>query len=383
MPGRLDLAPFRVEVPEADLADLRERLARTRLPNQVDGVAWEQGTELSYLEALLAYWRDEFDWRVQEARLNEHEHVTTEVDGQRIHALHARSPHPDALPLLLVHGWPGSVVEFLDAIGPLVDPPAHGGDAVDAFHVIAPSLPGFGFSGPTASLGWHPRRIAEAFGELMPALGYERYGAQGGDWGSVVTANLADLEPDAVVGLHLNFVTVRSLKDGPPLTSDEQAGLERLLEWRKDGAGYQEIQGTRPQSLGYGLEDSPAGLAAWIVEKFRAWSDCDGDVERSFTKDQLLTNITLYWLTRTATSSARIYWEMRQAGKGAIPQKYIGVPTGIASYPAEITKMPRAWVEHRYNVTHWSEPERGGHFAAMEVPDLFVDDVRTFFGTVR
>jgi len=383
VPERSDVVALHLEVPDADLEDLRDRLDRARLPNQVDGVGWEQGTDLAYLTELLAYWRDEFDWRAHEARLNAHDNVVTEIDGQRIHALHARSPHPDALALLLVHGWPGSVVEFLDAIGPLVDPPAHGGDAADAFHVVAPSLPGFGFSGPTTSPGWHPRRIAAAFGELMPALGYERYGAQGGDWGSVVTANLADLRPDAMVGLHLNFVTVRSVVDGPPLTLEEQVGLERLAEWRKDGAGYQQIQRTRPQSLGYGLEDSPAGLAAWIVEKFRAWSDCDGNVERSFTKDQLLANIALYWLTRTATSSARIYWEMHRAGKDAIPQEYITVPTGVATFPAEITRMPRAWVERRYHVTHWSEPERGGHFAAMEVPDLFVDDVRTFFRSVR
>ncbi len=376
---KLELAPFEIAASEADLEDLADRLARTRLPNQVGGIGWDQGTELGYLESLLAYWRDEFDWRAQEARIAAFEHVAGAVDGQRVHALHARSPHADATPLLLVHGWPGSIVEFLDVLGPLTDPTAHGGDAADAFHVVAPSLPGFGYSGPTSEPGWHPRRMAEAFGELMPALGYDRYGAQGGDWGSVITANLADLHPDAVLGLHLNFVTVRSLKDGPPLTAEEQSGLAALVEWRKDGAGYQEIQGTRPQSLGYGLDDSPAGLAAWIVEKFRAWSDCDGEVERSFTRDQLLTNITLYWLTRTATSSARIYWEMRRAGKNSIPQDYIAVPTGIANFPAEITKMPRAWVEHRYNVTHWTEPPRGGHFAAMEVPDLFVTDVRDFF----
>jgi microsomal epoxide hydrolase len=219
----------------------------------------------------------------------------------------------------------------------------------------------------------------------MSALGYERYGAQGGDWGSIVSANLADLRPDAVVGLHLNFVTVRSVGglERAPITPDEEAALTRLREWVRTGAGYQEIQGTRPQTLGYGLEDSPAGLCAWIVEKFRSWSDCDGDVERSFTKDQLLTNVMVYWITRTATSSARIYWEMRQARKHAIPQARIETPTGIANFPAEITRMPRTWVEDRYNVTHWTEPARGGHFAAMEVPDLFVDDVRAFFRGLR
>jgi pimeloyl-ACP methyl ester carboxylesterase len=380
----MDVAPFRIDVADAVLDDLRDRLARTRLPNQIDGIDWDQGTELGYLTELLAYWRDSYDWRAEEARLNAFEHVVTESDGQRIHAIHARSPEPDALPVLLVHGWPGSVAEFRDVIGPLTDPRAHGGDPRDAMHVVAPSLPGFAFSGPTSTAGWHPRRIAAAFVELMGALGYERYGAQGGDWGSVVTTNVADLRPDAVVGLHLNFVTVRSMKgdDAPALTAAEQADLARLVEWRRDGAGYQEIQGTKPQSLGYALEDSPVGLCAWIVEKFRTWSDCDGDVERSFTKDQLLTNVMLYWVTGTATSAARIYWEMRQARSDAMPDGRIDVPTGIANFPAEITRFPRSWVEARYNVTHWTNPPRGGHFAAMEVPEEFVDDVRAFFRTV-
>ncbi len=285
-------------------------------------------------------------------------------------------------------GGRARLTEFLDVLGPLTDPAAHGGDPADAFHVVCPSLPGFGLSGPTAAPGWHPRRIAEACVELMGALGFDRYGAQGGDWGSIVAANVADLVPDRVVGLHLNFVTVarpRSRREGggPPLTPEEEAGFADLLEWRREGAGYQEIQGTRPQSLGYGLDDSPAGLAGWIVEKFRAWSDCDGDVLRSFTKDRLLDNITLYWVTGTGTSSCRIYWEMRQAGKAAIPQEFVRVPTGVANFPAEITKMPRAWVEARYEVVHWTQPPRGGHFAAMEVPDLFVDDVRTFYRALR
>jgi microsomal epoxide hydrolase len=369
-------------VPEAVLDDLRDRLARTRLAGAIDGIGWEQGTDRRYLSDLLDHWRESYDWRGFERRITAYDEHAIDVDGQRIHAVVARSPHADALPLLLVHGWPGSVAEFLDVLGPLTDPTAHGGDAVDAFHVVAPSLPGFGYSGPTHELGWHPRRIADAFVRLMADLGFDRYGAQGGDWGSVVTADVADLVPDRVAGLHLNFVTVSPPKGGPPLTDDEQARFAQLLEWRKDGAGYQEIQGTRPQTLGYGLEDSPAGLCAWIVEKFRAWSDGD-DIERSFTRDRLLDNVTLYWVTGTATSSCRIYWEMRQAGKAAIPQAYVGVPTGIASYPAEITRLPRAWVEQRYNVVHWAEPVRGGHFAAMEVPDVFVDDVRTFFRLVR
>jgi pimeloyl-ACP methyl ester carboxylesterase len=379
------IEPFRVAVPDDVLDDLRARLARTRLPNQVDGAGWSQGTELGYLQELLAYWRDEFDWRAQEARLNAFDQFTTDIEGQRIHFVHQRSPEPDALPLLISHGWPGSVVEFLDVIGPLTDPRAHGGDPADAFHVIAPSLPGFAFSGPTHELGWHPRRIAAAYAQLMADLGYERYGAQGGDWGSIVCACVADLDPDHVAGLHLNFITVPKPADAraEDLTEEERRALAAQSEWRTTGAGYQEIQGTKPQSVGYGLEDSPAGLAAWIVEKFGAWSDGAPLPEASFTRDQLLTNITTYWVTATATSSARIYYEMRQIGRGALPQDYVTVPTGIANFPGEVTRTPRAWVEHRYNVTHWTNHDRGGHFAAMQVPEIFVDDVRTFFRHVR
>ena len=381
----LPITPFRVDVPDAVLDELRDRLARTRLPNQVEGAGWSQGTELGYLTELLAYWRDGFDWRAAEARINAFDQFVTAIDGQRIHFVHQRSPEPDALPLLISHGWPGSVVEFLDVIGPLTDPRAHGGDPADAFHVIAPSLPGYGFSGPTHESGWHPRRIAGAYAELMAALGYDRYGVQGGDWGSIVCANVADLDSANVVGLHLNFLTVPKPDDADPaaLTPQEQADLVNMVEWRRTGAGYQEIQGTKPQTLGYALEDSPAGLAAWIAEKFGAWSDGAPEPEASFTRDQLLTNITVYWATATATSSTRLYYEMRQVGRAALPQQYVAVPTGVANFPGEVTRTPRSWAEHRYNITHWTEHERGGHFAAMQVPDLFVPDVRAFFRTVR
>jgi microsomal epoxide hydrolase len=371
----LELRPFTIDVAEDVLDDLRTRLGSTRLPNQVDGIGWDQGSDLDYMEELLAYWRDEFDWRAVEARLRAYDHGVTEVDGQQIHFVHARSPQPDAFPLLVSHGWPGSVLEFLDVLGPLNEA---------GFHVVAPSLPGYGFSGPTHERGWNARRIAGVFADVMGALGYDRFGAQGGDWGSVISANVADLFPDRVAGLHLNFVVVPRPKgdDVPALTEEEERDVAAMFEWRLDGAGYQEIQGTRPQTLGYALEDSPAGLAAWIVEKFRSWSDCDGDVERSFTKDQLLANITLYWVTRTATSSTRLYWETRTTGRASIPQAYVDVPTGIARYPGEITRSPRSWVERRYNVTHWVDQPRGGHFAAMEVPDLFAADVTKFFRSV-
>jgi pimeloyl-ACP methyl ester carboxylesterase len=383
--AELAFSPFRVDVPDAVLDDLRERLARTRLPNQVADAGWSQGTELGYLTDLLAYWRDEFDWRAAEARINAFDQCLTEIDRQRIHLVHQRSPEPDALPLLISHGWPGSIVEFLDVIGPLTDPRAHGGDPADAFHVVAPSLPGYGFSGPTHEAGWHPRRIAGAYAELMAALGYDRYGVQGGDWGSIVCANVADLDPAHVAGLHLNFLTVPKPADADPaaLTPEEQADLLHMAEWRRTGAGYQEIQGTKPQTLGYALEDSPAGLCAWIAEKFGAWSDGAPEPEASFTRDHLLTNITVYWATATATSSTRLYYEMRQVGRDALPQQYVAVPTGVANFPGEVTRTPRSWAEHRYNITHWTEHERGGHFAAMQVPDLFVDDVRAFFRTVR
>ena len=373
-------APFRVSVPDAVLADLHDRLRAARLPGEIAGAGWEQGTSLGYLTELLAYWRDEFSWRRQEERLNQLDHFTEVVDGQRIHFVYQRSGRPGALPLLLAHGWPGSIVEFLDVIGPLTAPPA----GQLPFDLIIPSLPGYGFSGPVTEPGWHPRRIAAAFTELLARLGVRRYGVQGGDWGSIVAANMADLAPGRVAGLHLNFLAVPR-PDGlrtASLTPDDQARIEAMRRWQEQETGYSAIQGTRPQTIGYALEDSPAGLAAWIVEKFRAWSDCDGDVERSFSKDQLLANITLYWVTATATSSARLYYEMRQAGRAALPAAPILVPTGIAQYPAEITRPPRDWAQRRYNITHWAELPRGGHFAAMEVPGLFAADVRQFFATV-
>jgi len=371
MPANPLVEPFRIEVPEADLVDLRHRLERTRWPTEETAVPWEQGTPLAYLKELVEYWIDGYDWRAAEARLNEYGQAITEVGGQRIYFLHVPSPHPGAIPLLLSHGWPGSIVEFLDVIGPLVDP----SDPADAFSLVIPSLPGYGWSGP-AGPGWHPRRIAQAFGTVMERLGFERYGVQGGDWGSMVSANMADLFPDHVVGLHLNFLA--SPPSGEPPSPSSPAG-----RFATTGNGYQQIQGTRPQTIGTLLDDSPAGLAGWIVEKFREWSDCDGDPERSFTKDQLLTNVMVYWLTRTATSSARLYWEMRQAGRAAIPARPVTVPTGVAHFPAEVARADRAWAERRYHIVRWTEHLRGGHFAAMEVPDLFVDDVRAFFRLVR
>jgi microsomal epoxide hydrolase len=381
-----DIQPFVIDVPQPVLDDLHERLGRTRFPAQIDGAGWDYGTERSYLEELCRYWRDAYDWRKAEAELNRFPQFTTTIDGQRIHFLHVRSPEPDALPVVITHGWPGSISEFTKVIEPLSDPRAHGGDPGDAFHVVAPSMPGYGFSGPTNERGWDTRRIASAFAELMARLGYERYGAQGGDWGAMVSTQLALVDAAHVCGIHLNLVIA-----GPPpgddlssLTERDLAALGDVDRYLKEGMGYAQIQGTRPQTIGYLLDDSPAGLAAWIVEKFRAWSDCDGDVERSFTRDDLLTNLMLYWVTATGHSAGRLYYETMRSGRfGAGDDARVEVPTGCAIFPREITRPPRSWAEARYNVTHWTEMPSGGHFAAMEEPELFVADVRTFFRTVR
>ena len=365
-----DMEAFTIAVPDAVLDDLRERLGRTRLPNQLPDIGWEQGTERDYFVELHAYWHRSYDWRTIESRLNSYPQYLTHIDGTQIHFLHVRSPKQDAVPLLITHGWPGSILEFLDAIELLRDD----------FHIVAPSLPGFTFSGETRQRGWHPRRIAATWADLMADLGYERYGLQGGDWGSLVSANLADLHPDRVIGLHLNMVTAVQPVPEATLTKQEELEVDAARRWRRSGAGYQEIQGTRPQTLGYALEDSPAGLAAWIVEKVHEWSH--GGVA-AFTLDQILDNITAYWVTGTATSSLRIYWEMRQARREAVPKNRITVPTAVAMFPGEISYPPKAWTEAAYNVVRWTTPARGGHFAAWEAPTEFSADVKEFFLGLR
>jgi pimeloyl-ACP methyl ester carboxylesterase len=376
------IEPFRIEVAQDTLDDLERRLSQTRFPDQIPGTEWDYGAELETVRNLVDYWRAEYDWRRHEAELNSHDHFRTRIDGQSIHFLHARSPHANALPVLISHGWPGSIVEFLKVLGPLTRPDEHGGDPADAFHVICPSLPGYGFSEVTLSRGWDPRRIAEAFKVLMARLGYDRYGAQGGDWGSIVTTELALLDSDHVCGIHLNM-PLAFPDPAVELSEDEKQALAEMEQWEKDEAGYQKIQGTKPQSLGFGLMDSPAGLAAWITEKFRAWSDCGGDVESVFTKDELLTNIMVYWVTGTITSSTRLYYEMFKGGRLGLLEKSVEVPTGVARFPREIMRFPRGWVKNHFNLTHWTAMPRGGHFAAMEQPELFVEDVRKFFRTVR
>ena len=376
------IEPFQIRVDDAVLEDLRRRLEQTRFPDQIEGTGWEYGMPTDYLRELVGYWRDTYDWRSEEDRLNRFDHFRTPIDGQMIHFIHARSPHPDALPLLLTHGWPGSVVEFLDVIPRLTDPESNGGRAGDAFHVIAPSLPGYGFSEPPRSPGWDVQRIAGAFVELMDRLGYTGYVAQGGDWGAQVTTRIGALDPEHCVSIHLNMAPGIPPESPEPLTDEERGDLAAMKQFAAEESGYANEQGTKPQTLGVALNDSPAGLLAWIVEKFRSWSDCDGHPENCFTRDQLLTNVMLYWVTQTSASSARLYWETRNAGSTPAPP-FVGVPTGVARYPREVLRWPRSWVERQFNVVRWAVMERGGHFPAMEQPELFVGDLREHFRIVR
>jgi pimeloyl-ACP methyl ester carboxylesterase len=377
-----DVLAFELAVPERELEDLRERLGRTRWPERETVGDWSQGIPLAYVQDLCTYWADGYDWRRAEAALNAAGSFKTEIDGLGIHFLHARSPHEGALPLLLTHGWPGSVVEFLKVIGPLVDPPAHGGDAADAFHVVCPSLPGYGFSDKPTAAGWGVPRIADAWAELMRRLGYERYGAQGGDWGASVTMALAGADAEHLAGIHLNMAILgkAAIADAGEPTPQERAGLDRLAEHRATGAGYSSQQSTRPQTLGYGLVDSPAAQCAWIVEKFWAWTDSDGDPENVLTRDEMLDNVMLHWLPATGASSARLYWE----SFGSRPAEPIDVPAGFSVFPKEIFPVSRRWLEYRLrDLRHYNVLERGGHFAALEQPALFTDELRTFFRMVR
>ncbi|MDO3635139.1 epoxide hydrolase family protein [Mycolicibacterium arseniciresistens] len=380
------MQPFTVDVPEAALADLRDRLRRTRWPDRETVDDWSQGVPLAVMQQLCAYWRDDYNWRRCEARLNSHPQFITRIDGLDIHFLHVRSPNADATPLLLTHGWPGSVVEFLDVIEPLVDPTSHGGRVNDAFHLVIPSVPGYGFSAHPTATGWGIERIAAAWAELMRRLGYDRYGAAGGDWGTSISTVLAKQSRDAVLGIHLT----------PPLvapdwvnrenwTAHEHASAELLEAATRSGAGYTAQHSTRPQTLGYALLDSPAGQCAWIFEKFVEWSDHDGDVFSVLSPDQILDNITLYWLTRTGASSTRLYWESIATVNEwftSATTDTVDVPTG-ASVFKDTPRPSRRWAEQRFtDIRYWSEPERGGHFAAFEQPALFVDELRASFAAI-
>jgi pimeloyl-ACP methyl ester carboxylesterase len=383
-----EIRPFQAEIPQADLDDLRDRLARTRWPSEVPGVGWSRGVPLGYLKELAGYWRDGDDWRGHEARLNQLSQFTTVVDGQPIHFLHVRSPEPDALPLVVTHGYPGSVVEFLDLVGPLTDPRAHGGDPADAFHLVAPSLPGFGFSTPVREPGWTMGRTTRAWAELMARLGYDRYGAQGGDIGAGVTGMLANVDPGHVVGVHLNSdplaVAAVALPPGDQadraaVTDAQRASLERMRQFQADGLGYLQLQTTRPQTIAYALTDSPVGQLAWIAEKFREWTDPAAELpEDAVDRDQLLTNVSIYWFTGTGASAAQFLYEAAHGHDWPGPSD---VPQGWAVFAAD--DLVRRLVDPDGRIEHWSEFDRGGHFAAMEAPDLLVEDVRAFFRKLR
>ena len=380
-----ELRTFRVDVRQEQLTQLKDRLQATRWPDPETVGDWSQGVPLAYIKELCRYWSDEYDWRRAETGLNTFPQVLTEIDGVDIHALHARSPEPDALPLIITHGWPGSVVEFLKVIGPLSDPVAHGGDAADAFHVVCPSLPGYGFSGKPTTVGWGVGRIASAWSELMARLGYSRYAAQGGDWGSAVTSALGRQDPDHLAGIHLNMPVVPFASiDMTDMTPGERAAMDSLAEYQRQESGYAKQQSTRPQTLGYGFADSPAAQCAWIVEKFAAWTDGGGHPEHALTRDEILDNVMLYWLTGSGASSARLYWESFGSDLGGGSRDPVGVPTGCSIYPKEIIRISRRWAETGFSdIRYWNELDRGGHFAAFEQPELFVEELRSFFRLVR
>lgn len=383
------IRPFRIEVPQSDLEDLKERLARTRFPDGMLDTGWDRGVPLGYVEGLAEYWRDGYDWRAWEARLNRFPQFVTEIDGQNVHFLHVRSPEPGALPLIVCHGYPGSVVEFVDIVGPLTDPVSYGGDAADAFHVVAPSLPGFGFSTPVRGTGWEMARTARAFAELMRRLGYGRYGAQGGDVGAGIVGMLSGFDRDRVAGVHTNsdpLAVIGALDYLPEgaarlanLSEEDRAAVERARAQTDAGSGYLKLQSNRPRTIAYSLTDSPVGQLAWIVDNFREWTDPSAELpEDAVDLDQLLTNVSVYWFTATGASAANFLYETGHPTEWGAPGT---APQGWALFAAQ--PFVRAMMDPEHQVEHWSEFGRGGHFPAMEVPDLLVCDVRRFFRPLR
>ena len=375
------IEPFHLSVPQSTLDDLQRRLRGTRWPDAETVKDWTQGVPLEAVRELVDYWQTDYDWRRCEAMLNAFGQYRLEIDGVWIHFLHARSPVSGALPLLMTHGWPGSVIEFHKAIGPLIDPVAHGGASTDAFHVVAPSLPGFGFSDKPTRTGWNVERIAAAWDVLMRRLGYDSYVAQGGDWGAIVSSALGQAAPPGLAAIHLTTVVVGPTDEGDNLTQEEKIEFASNAERRQSEFGYAMIQSTKPQTLGYALADSPAGQAAWIYEKFHGWMDCMGQPESVLSRDDILDNIMLYWLPNTAAASARLYWESLRT---AVRPRKINVPVGCSIFPKELSRPPRKWADKFYsNIIYWCALERGGHFAAFEQPGIFVDEVRKCFRLVR
>jgi pimeloyl-ACP methyl ester carboxylesterase len=375
----MDIQPYKIHVSDEILSDLHERLKRTRWPEKELVEDWSQGIPLGYVQEMCDYWLHTYNWRQRETELNRFDQFVTTIDECDIHFIHQRSPHEQATPLILSHGWPGSIVEFQKVIAPLSDPTNHGGSAEDAFHVVCPSLPGYGLSGKPPAAGWGVEKMADVFAELMIGLGYEHFGAQGGDWGSAITTALGGRHPQNCIGIHLNMVSSRPQIEGEP-TDEEKAALDSADYYRKWDSGYSTQQRTRPQTLGYGLSDSPAGQLAWIVEKFWSWTDNQGVPDDALNRDEMLDNVMLYWVSNTAASSARLYWE----SFGSFRQPQVEVPTGVAHFPKEIFSPVRSWAESTYtDIRQWTKMPKGGHFAAFEQPDLFVEDVRSFFAQIR
>ncbi len=383
----MDVRPFTIAVEDSVLEDLQQRLADTRWPDEIPNTGWDYGSNLAYLKELVEHWRTKFDWRSQETKLNSFSHFKSDVDGLDIHFIHEKGKGPNPIPLVITHGWPSCFFEMTKIIPLLVDPASHGGDAADSFDVVAPSLPGFGFSDHAQDRGMEVQRVAGMWNKLMTEnLGYPKFAAQGGDIGSGVTARLGFAHPDTLFGIHLTSITRPTPYLGPgsrPVTDAEQALITQRDKWFADEGGYNHIQGTKPQTLAYGLNDSPVGLAAWIVEKYRTWSDCGGDVEKSYTKDELLTIVTIYWVTQTISSSTRMYFENQKNLWTMEKDEKVSAPAGMAMFPQEISKPPREWGERSYDVRRWTEMTSGGHFAALEEPQLLAEEVRAFFRDFR
>jgi len=404
MPANDSIRPFKIDIPEESLQELRRRVAAPRWPDRETVSDRTQGAQLAKVQELVHYWATDYDWRKLEAKLNALPQFITEIDGLDIHFIHVRSPHANALPLIMTHGWPGSFLEFVKVIGPLSDPESHGARAEDAFDLVVPSMPGFGFSARPQATGWNPERIGGAWVELMRRVGYERYVSQGGDWGAVVTDVMGRQAPEGLVGIHVTTLlgaierpptpgmqttvppeVANALKNGEPapagLSAEETIAYEAFKNFAASGSGFRAIMGTRPQTIGYSLADSPVGLAAWFYEKFAEWTDTDGEPERALTKDEMLDDITLYWLTNTAASSARIYWE-NNAHKTKAGE--VSIPAAVSRFPKEIIPLPRSWAERAYpKLIYFNELERGGHFAAWEQPELFAGEMRAAFRSLR
>ncbi|CUV02469.1 Epoxide hydrolase [hydrothermal vent metagenome] len=379
--------PYKIEIPDSVLDDLKSRLERTRWPDELPGTGWDYGSNLDYVKELVEYWRTKFDWHAQEKLINSFSHFKSKVDGLNIHFIHEKGKGPNPMPLVITHGWPGTFFEMYKVIPMLSDPASHGGDPADAFDVVAPSMPGYGFSDATDKRGLSVLSIGDLWAKLMSEnLGYQKFAAQGGDWGARVTAKLGLSHGDKVIGIHTTSTSSPTPYQGPgtrELSEAENAMFAQRVQWLADEGGYSHIQATKPQTLSYGLNDSPAGLAAWIVEKYRTWSDCGGDVESRFTKDELLTTITIYWVTQSINSSARLYYESFFQAWDLAKDEKIHVPVAIASFPRENSVPLREWAERSFNIQQWTDMPSGGHFAALEEPDRLVEDIRKFFRGLR